>query len=206
VARYHIDVQPQRASIFVDGKEIAQGNVHEVLVNSGEREIIVEAEGFEALRRTIRAEPGEQRELKLVLSPIVEEPEEQEEPALVAPPRQDRMAEAPAKPKRTWVWVSAASAVAFAGLGAAFYVLAGNEYDDIKSACGGGRCPAAESSKLVEQSPGQAFDALAVTSFVLSGVAAATAITLYVVGNRAQDKNSVALSVGPSQLRLAGSF
>lgn len=211
VARYRIEVEPQRATVLIDGKEVAHGDAHDVVLNSGMREIVVEAEGFEALQRTINAEPGESRQIRLVLAPAAQAAPALA-PALVQSPDVDGSIAAAAssdapKPDYTWVWVSAASSVALAGAGVTFYLLADSEFKDVDAGCNANKCTPDEARRRIAASPGKTYDALAITGFVAAGAAAVASVTLYLIESKgSSEQPSLGVTLMPGRVGLWGRF
>ncbi len=102
--------------------------------------------------------------------------------------------------RRPFAWITAGSALVFAGLAAGFWILGNGEYDDLKASC----APDCTNEEINASNLG-AFDVLTNVSLALSVAAAATSVVLFVFEGRA-DEESLAISVSPLGLRLRGSF
>ncbi len=108
VGQLALQVRPAHAHVLVDGSEVLGGDRRSIVLEVGEHELWVRAEGHSAERRHVRITGGEEITLSVVL-------------VQVAPPverAEATHAERPVWYKRPWLWVATGAVVAAgAGLG-----------------------------------------------------------------------------------------
>jgi hypothetical protein len=84
VARIWLVLEPADAAVFVDGERAKLRDQNVLLVDPGEHELRIEAEGFQPEVRPIRAEAGQSSELKLALLEAVKDSQPASQVALTS--------------------------------------------------------------------------------------------------------------------------
>lgn len=211
ISRVPIQVEPPGAEVSVDGGPavIKDG---ELWLDPGVHDIRVHAAGREPSSQRIKADPAESLELRIVLNALEPEPAPDAEPAQA--PELATSATEPAEPGRRfgpWPWVSAGLAAAFVGAAVGLHVASGAGADQVEQDCPQDRCTLAEVNAAIDDAHIELFDALAVTSWILAGVSAATSVTLFVLGGSAErspdaEGPALGLRLGPAGVALDGRF
>jgi hypothetical protein len=233
IATYKVELDPPDAIIMVDG---SRGTVEagSLLLDPGEHELVVKAEGYRKLIRRVRAEGGKQGTLELELEPepasaraaaveparpepaVVAEPAPAEEPSAETGSRSEVSRLEPAATGersdsgtgRLWTWVAAGGAVAFAGAAAIFWTLGNGEYSDIEDECNRIGCPTTTHVEAVaEDTSLNTYETLTTVSLVFAGAALVSSGVLFFVQAPAdEEKDRATLHLGPTGVLVRGSF
>lgn len=157
VARFTLEIVPANATVRVDAAPavISAGTL---LLDPGEHELVISAEGFETLERRILAQPREQRPLRLALrsNQRVPEPAAAVVPTTLRPPVTGARIETevsdddPLFSTQQYIGIGV-GAVGVLSLAASLYfgLRAKSEYDD--SGCASGGCADLAAKKLNER-------------------------------------------------------
>lgn len=83
----HLVVEPEGASVLVDGRAVGAEHLSRLRLRSGLHDVVVRAPGFRDLQREIRVEPQRVTEVRVQLAPEIEEIETPmpDEPVEVSP-------------------------------------------------------------------------------------------------------------------------
>jgi hypothetical protein len=178
--------------LVVGEEEIRRAGWEEpVPVVPGSSEIVLETPGRPPVRQSVTVAAGERTTATLDAGPDVAPP-----PPPAPPPEAPRATLRPA----------AYATAGFAALGLGTFLVAGalanGTYSDLEKACGAGPCPPGKADDI---SSGKTQQTIANVGLVVFGVAAATSITLFIVGSK-KSSPSAAIGVGPSFLTMRGTF
>lgn len=150
IARYALDVSPQEASLRVDaGTAVLLDG--KLLLDPGEHELLVSADGFESVQRRIMAQPREDRRLRIALtSNQVAAPThapDVQAPAQVVTAAPTRADDGSSWSTQRYVGLSVAAAGVLLLAGSVYFGLhAKAQYDD--SGCAKGGCADAAAKRL----------------------------------------------------------
>jgi hypothetical protein len=178
--------------LVVGEEEIRRAGWDEpVPVVPGSSEIVLETPGHRTARQTVTVAAGERTTATIDAGPEVAKP------SLAATTAGTR---APARRPAAY----AAAGVAALGLGTFLVAgaLANGTYSDLEKACGTGPCPPGHEDDI---SSGKTQQTIANIGLVVFGVAAATSVTLFVVGSKKSSPRA-AFDVGPGFVGTHGAF
>lgn len=187
--RLTLSIEPSNAAIAVDGAPAVRDEAGLILMNPGEHELLAEAQGYEALRRTLRVDAGDRPTLALRLQA------RGAEASLAAPPA----ALEESGDDSVLPWVAIGAGVAVTATGAVFLGMALADKAEVEDAPDGTRWSA------IEDAEGRVgtFSAL---GFVLLGVGIA-GTTAGIVWQLSEDSEQpVQASVGLDHVALKGAF
>jgi hypothetical protein len=206
---------PPGAVLKVGGRQVASEKWKSPVVASpGAVDVVlVDANGKELARQTVAASAGRPASATVDAQPSPppgpspsQDPDDQPDFAKPAEPPPAAPSSGGRANLRPYAYV--AGGIGVAGL-AAFTVLgvmSNNDFNDLKSSCPGGRCPASKSGEI---SDGRTFQTLANVGLGvgIAGVAVgATLFVLSVTGKQESPQDATGLVVGPGYLGLRGTL
>jgi tetratricopeptide (TPR) repeat protein len=177
--------------LVVGDEEIRRAGWDEpVPVVPGTSEIVLETPGRPAVRESVTVAAGERTTATVDAGPEV---------AATAPPL-------PETPRSSSLRPAAYATAGIAALGLGTFLVAGalanGTHSDLEKACGAGPCPPGKEDDI---SSGKTQQTIANVGLVVFGVAAATSITLFVVGSK-KSRPSTAIGLGPAFFTARGTF
>jgi tetratricopeptide (TPR) repeat protein len=192
VVTYRLDVQPAQVTVQVDGQavEVADGVL---LLDPGEHEIVVSADGHEPVTRRVRAEPGGQGRLRLVLAAHTRDAQK---PSFFA--------------ERKWTWVALGGVPLFGASALTLWFQANRELDEVVEGCRklpAGGCTDRERDRRIEKRPIATYELATNVSIGLAGASlAATAVLLWWENPRRSPERPVNVSLTPTGAVVSGRF
>lgn len=212
VAKYELSVPEGVTQVNVDGEPVDISSDGTILLDPGKHTLQIQPPGEEPMQRRVVAEVGAREQLSFELEPEPSSEAEAAAPQTAQAGGVDLTTDTdPASRDRQdgllWTWFAAGTAV---GLGAAtltFGLLTNSkkdEYDSLRNSC-----PSCTTQLEDIRSTGRTYQTVFNVGLALTGVAAAGAITLFLIetsdsGERAPSE--VAVGVGPGSLTLRGAF
>jgi hypothetical protein len=218
IATYDVELVPADAEVKVNGSpgKLESGAL---LLDPGEHEIVVRADGYRSLTRKVHAEGGKRGKLELRLkrggndgTAVAENPAGAVDERLGGTPVEPEPAtigeRSDAGPGRLWTWVAAGSAVALAGTAALFWALGSGEYSDVEEVCKQTGCPNTKRvNDVITETNLETYETLTTVSLVLSGAALVTAGVLFFVEAPSDEETEpVTVGLGPGGVQLGGRF
>jgi tetratricopeptide (TPR) repeat protein len=187
--RLTLSIEPTNAAVTIDGAPPVRDEAGLILMNPGEHELIAEAEGYEAVRRALRANAGDRPTLVLQLQV------RGAEASLAAPPAAlERSTDGSVLP-----WIVIGAGVAVTVTGAVFLGLSLSDKAEVEDAPDGTRWSA------IEDAEGRVGTFSAI-GFVLLGVGVA-GTTAGIMWKLSEDsERPVQASVGLDHIALKGAF
>ncbi len=170
--------------------------------------VLADATGKELARQTVAATGGQQSSVTIDAQPAPPPAP----PAAANPDDRPDFSQAPppaATPSsgraylRPWAYGAGAVGVVGFGLFTAFGLMSNSDYNDLKSACVGGRCPPGKSGEI---SDGKTFQTVANVGLVAGIVGVAAGGTLFVLSLTGKSSDSTGFLVGPSYVGYRGNL
>lgn len=191
-------LEPGGAQLEVDGQPVSLAEDGTLLVDPGTHELVIRAPGHRQQVRRLRAEPGEEAELRITL--VVSQPGHAPAgrsggPASGGAETADAPTDGPTG--RTYTWIALGGAAGLAAAAGVFWGLGASEVSDVETRCAAqGGCLQDEADRLLSDSSASTYEALATVGLVLAGAAAVSGGVLYFVeGGPAGGQASVAVGV-----------
>jgi tetratricopeptide (TPR) repeat protein len=213
IASYTVELAPADAKLSVDGAA-AKLKSGQLLLDPGLHEIVVEADGYQTLSRSVRVKGGERSTLELELElepepiPSAADIHVTEKPEPERVPDRTKDAEPRSDPARLWTWFAAGGAAAFAGAAGVFWLLGQDAYSDIEEECKRNGCPTQQQlDRAVADTSFTTYETLTTVSLVLSATSLVGAgVLFFVEAPSDREAGDVTVVFGEKGLQLSGSF
>ena len=209
IARVTLALVPVDAQVEVDAQPAVLDFDGRILLDPGMHELGVSAAHHATVRRTVEVNPGDQLRIELTLAPDAVQPIPPAAPvagrakATSATQAATAVAE-PQHASRTFAWLATGASVAFAGAGAALLALAHAGVGAVERACPVGECTRAQIERAIDREHLATLQLGYGAAFALAGACAATAVVLF--ATERASKSSTEFALGPSGLRVSGTF
>jgi hypothetical protein len=157
-----------------------------------------------ACARSARAELGENARLELRWQPLEESQGRETSGATPDVPATEPMADAGSSNSLTTAGLIVGGAgVVLAGVGTYLWIDSGKDFDSLQNDCPNHQCPPGTQSRIDD---GQSKENLARVLLIGGTLAAATGVTLFVIGNQKENEPRARAVVGPTGAYLTGRF
>jgi hypothetical protein len=201
----HVERADETSRLKVGSDEIRRGGWSEPIpVKPGQTEIVLETPSKKPLRQTVTVAAGEKKAVSFDAGSA--EPEAPAPTVTEPTVAVDTSAKSDRTKLRPWAFVAggvgAAGLVTFAIFGA----MSSSTFDDLKSACGNGPCPANRQNDIDK---GRTQQTVANVGLVIGVLGVAAGATLFVLSIPPKEKKTearAALVVGPQWLGVEGTF
>ena len=178
VGRLTLTVEPAEARLEVDAAPATRDANGRVLLDPGTRQLTLTLPGYLTETRSLSVSPGDDLQLTVQLAPV---------PATVHVATAPELAQArPELPRvhdegttRTWAWVGAAGAVAFAGAGGALFVIGRDGVQEIEESCPPAACTKAEIRRQIDRRGLRTLQTGSIVSLALAGASAVVSTVLF---------------------------
>lgn len=214
VAVYSVRVDPETATLALDGSPLLRESDGSVILSFGEHTLTGSLDGYEPARTQVSVQGGERGEVTLTLVPQFVEPKavaaaaEPSEPSETQPTTTNvPVVEPEPRGGLRYTWVALGSGVVFGGASAAFWFLGQQKLDDLDAKC---VKAADQGSPCTEQNTDtkdiETFELMTNISLGLTGAAVVATGILAIVEWPSSGERRVALGVGPTSLSVRGAF
>jgi hypothetical protein len=202
VGRYQLILEPEGARPYVDAQPVQFEMGGIVLLDVGDHELRVIAEGYRPFTQQLRVDGGQNLVLRIKLEP------ETAAPAAPAAKATSDTGTAPPPPRdgtlHTIAWITLAGAGAFAIGAGVFWVVGEGQYSDLQQTCE----PVCSDAQIADSGV-ETSDLLTNVFLGLAVASGATSAVLFVLdagGASGSESESARVEVGPGSLRVSGSF